>query len=718
MTPRELLNLGRQRRSKLRVHLIVLVLAVLLPALSVGAGTVWRLAETYRQSFETRLLDTSRALALFVDSEIEMALSAVVTLASSPLLDHEADFAAFREWAAEVGLRLGTWVVMHEAAPGFRMIANTGVPPGTPLPLPAPPGVGASDVIRRAVETGQPAVSDFFVGRASGRPVVLVVAPVIREGRVTYVVGMPIDPARLSERLHARSPSGQAFVSVADSAGRIIARSRDHDRFVGTVPPSRSVAEEDRRRRVFWAQSVYGEPALFSAQPLNAAPGWSVVVAEPYAQYRKNWLTPLLTLVAGGAGVIALGVVVAALLARRILSPIEALVRRADVVALGEGQQDGSRHADLPVRITEFEALRLASERSEVALVAREAEFRCIFETAAVGVVEFDAQTRRYLRANRRFCEIVGRTEDELVGHMGPEDLLHPDDQRLSPLALTAQKGHEVEAEVRFLRADGAVVWAHSTASVSARDAEGRPLRSVGVVKDITERRRIEEARALLAREVDHRARNVLAVVMATVRMTSRSDAKSYAEAIEGRVGAMARTHTLLADARWMGADLQALAEGEVAPFVRRKDCEGVSGPEARLAGPRVMLSAEAAQAISLVLHELVTNAVKYGAFSTPEGRVCLDWQVDALNGLFHLLWSEGGGPLVAEPLRRGFGTEMIQATVEAKLGGTVTREWRAEGLVFTLSLPLASVLAPNGDRRAQQDEDIRLQMEAHEPGR
>jgi two-component sensor histidine kinase len=238
------------------------------------------------------------------------------------------------------------------------------------------------------------------------------------------------------------------------------------------------------------------------------------------------------------------------------------------------------------------------------------------------------------------------------------------------------------------------------------------------VVKDITERRRIEEARALLAREVDHRARNVLAVVMATVRMTSRSDAKSYAEAIEGRVGAMARTHTLLADARWMGADLQALAEGEVAPFVRRKDCEGVSGPEARLAGPRVMLSAEAAQAISLVLHELVTNAVKYGAFSTPEGRVCLDWQVDALNGVFHLLWSEGGGPLVAEPLRRGFGTEMIQATVEAKLGGTVTREWRAEGLVFTLSLPLASVLAPNGDRRAQQDEDIRLQMEAHEPGR
>jgi PAS domain S-box-containing protein len=702
---RELFSLRSERFRPLRIHLIVLVLAVLLPALAVGAGTVWRFAETYRHSFEIRLQDTSRALALFVDSEIETSLYASATLASSPLLNREADFSAFLEWAREVGLLLGTSVVVHDAAADFRMVANTALPLGAAFPPPAPPGVGASDVIRRAAETKQPAVSDFFIGRASGRPVVLVAAPVIREGQVTHVVGVSIDPARLSERLHARSPSGQAFVSVADSRGRIISRSRDHDRFVGTVPPSRSVSEANRGRRVFWAQSVYGETALFSAQPLERAPGWSLVVAEPYAVYRKSWLTPLLTLMAGGASLIATGALVAALLARRILRPIKALVRRAEAVASGKGRAEAIVPVERVAMVAEFEALRLASERAEMALLAREAEFRSIFENAAVGVVELDARTQRYLRVNRRFCELVGRTEEQLVGQLGPKDLLHPDDQRLSPLAVAAEGAGEAEAEVRFLRPDGTLAWAQSTASVSARDAEGRPLRTVSVVQDITERRRTEEARALLAREVDHRAKNVLAVVMATVRMTSRSDPESYAEAIEGRVGAMARTHSLLADARWMGADLQTLAEGELRTFTRLQGCEPAIGPEAQLSGPRVIIAAEAAQAMSLVLHELATNAAKYGALSARTGLVRLDWQIDEAEAVLRLRWIEEGGPRVAEPLHRGFGTEMIQATVEAQLGGTVRREWQPRGLVFTLCVPLTSVLSSDGETRGYQED-------------
>jgi two-component sensor histidine kinase len=167
----------------------------------------------------------------------------------------------------------------------------------------------------------------------------------------------------------------------------------------------------------------------------------------------------------------------------------------------------------------------------------------------------------------------------------------------------------------------------------------------------------------------------------------------------------MARTHSLLADARWMGADLQTLAEGELRTFTRLQGCEPAIGPEAQLSGPRVIIAAEAAQAVSLILHELATNAAKYGALSARTGLVRLDWQVDEPKAVLHLRWVEEGGPPVTEPLRCGFGTDLIQATVEAQLGGKVSREWQPQGLVFTLCVPLASVLSSNGDAQGCQEE-------------
>jgi two-component sensor histidine kinase len=190
-------------------------------------------------------------------------------------------------------------------------------------------------------------------------------------------------------------------------------------------------------------------------------------------------------------------------------------------------------------------------------------------------------------------------------------------------------------------------------------------------------------------REVDHRAKNALAVVQAALRLTPREDARSFAEAVEARVGALARVQVLLAEANWRGADLRTLAEGAMAAFLPSAGLMP-DAPRAELDGKPVRLAATAAQPVSLVLHELSTNAVKYGALSAHGGVVTLSWRTDPVAGLLRLRWEERGGPAIAEPpARRGFGSRIIEATVRSQLGGQVENQWTPAGLACDIALPL-----------------------------
>jgi PAS domain S-box-containing protein len=276
-------------------------------------------------------------------------------------------------------------------------------------------------------------------------------------------------------------------------------------------------------------------------------------------------------------------------------------------------------------------------------------------------------------------CEIFG--VDAKSFKVTPERvkaLVDPDDwNQLSAAWFRGLDGsRSYETEFRVHRPNGEVRWCFGTAAATV-DEKNRLVRISGVATDITERKSAEERQSILTREVDHRARNVLAVVQSILRLTKTQNVDAYVAAVEGRIKALSVAHTLLSQSRWEGADLARLVAEELEPY--RAD-EAVS-----MNGPATMLHPRRAQTLALAIHELATNAAKYGALGRPSGKVKLSWRDD--EGGLTIEWSESGGPKVSAPDNQGYGTRVIRASLE-QLGGRAVFNWRPSGLCCTLSLP------------------------------
>jgi two-component sensor histidine kinase len=217
--------------------------------------------------------------------------------------------------------------------------------------------------------------------------------------------------------------------------------------------------------------------------------------------------------------------------------------------------------------------------------------------------------------------------------------------------------------------------------------------RTAAFVRDLAAARKAEEQQTLLAAELDHRVKNVLARVAVVARRT-REGSRSmdqFLDLFDGRIQSMANTHGLLSRGRWKGVYLADLVHGELEP------CIGTC--EATVKGPNVWLSAETTQALAMVLHELVTNAAKYGALSTPRGRVCVDWGYRS-NGkaqtVLTMRWQEIGGPPVRAPVRRGYGTSVISDLIPYELGGKVDIDYETDGVHCRIEFPLEQAKGPD----------------------
>ena len=302
---------------------------------------------------------------------------------------------------------------------------------------------------------------------------------------------------------------------------------------------------------------------------------------------------------------------------------------------------------------------------------------------------------------NRAAETIFGYSADEVVGRnvsmlMGAEDAARHDGHLAAYLRTGEPKIIGSGREVEGRRKDGSRVPL-DLAIAEWRDGEGKRF-FTGIMRDISARKADEARRTLLAREVDHRAKNALAVVQSVLRLTPRDKPGAFA-AVEARVAALGRVHSLLAESGWSGADLRAVAERELAPYAAARHGSGTaSRATISLDGPPVPLAPAAAQPFAMLLHELATNAAKYGALSAPGGAVEVRWRAGRRtgeDGMLRLRWTETGGPpVLAAPARRSFGSRVIEATVRGQLGGTVERRWERTGLVIEVAVPLARAAA------------------------
>jgi PAS domain S-box-containing protein len=335
---------------------------------------------------------------------------------------------------------------------------------------------------------------------------------------------------------------------------------------------------------------------------------------------------------------------------------------------------------------------------AEQALAERNIQLGLAAKAGLVGTYAYDVETE-IMQISDGYAAIHGFPEgtseirrSECLGGVHPDDV-----ERLVHLRDDAFRasGNEYSLEYRVVRPGGEVRWVEARGFISYND-RGCPHRVIGVNIDITERKRVEQQQDKLVAELDHRVKNVLATVQAVAAQTMRasSSMEHFVAAFDGRIRSMGSTHELLSRRRWADIPLTELVKRELAPYTIHNNT--------KIDGPEVMLSAEAAQSMAMVLHELVTNAAKYGALSTRDGRASVRWHLLVSGDAGARLcfeWQETGGPIVQPSKRPGYGTEVIRNLLPHELGGKVDMAFPSDGVRCRLDVPLSRLAG--GDRLA-----------------
>ena len=337
---------------------------------------------------------------------------------------------------------------------------------------------------------------------------------------------------------------------------------------------------------------------------------------------------------------------------------------------------------------------RMTAALEESRRHAREQEQRlaATYEHAAIGIAEVTPDGH-FVRVNEAICAITGRSREELMGGKLFR-FTHPDDVDADREAFRKQAAGELQfysMEKRFRRPDGREIWI-AVRSSPVRSADGSLLYFVRVVQDINERKQAELRQKLLVDELNHRVKNTLATVQSLASQTAGSTAnpKDFSIAFEGRLIALSKAHDQLTRHHWENAELRELLSGSLAPYA-------AAAPERIvLRGEDLVLRPRAVLTLAMAVHELTTNAAKYGALSLSGGSVEVRWEPLQTDGrkILRLEWRESGGPEVKVPTRRSFGSRLIEGSIRAELNGTAQLTYAPEGLRCEMLIPWIAAAA------------------------
>lgn len=551
----------------LRFHLIAFAAILVLPLFVIAALAVGWLAQTELAANEARLQRMAQDISASVDRDLVGWLTVLDTLATSELLK-AGDLEGFHARARAALRNRDVHVIL--VAPDYRQLLNTRVPFGDPLPR-----VSDSDSIETVFRTGLPYVSDVFIGKVAGEPVVNVEIPVFTGDRVGQVLVITFSPSRIGEIIGKEQLGTGWTVTVSDRKGNILAQRSDRE--VDDEPPTidqtstgSGIIHEAGADSTEWVEGYRWSPTT----------GWRTSVR----------------------------------------------VSRAVLDAPFWGSMTG------------LGALALLAGLSSIALATVLAR-RMSLSMDKLRVAASDLAAGRAIEAARQ------------------------------PIA----EANQVVDAIR----QAANIISDRTHALEASEEQSR--------------KQVDEIKLLMG-ELAHRNKNVMAVLQAIARQILRRSTtlQQFQESFDARIASLVRSNDLLFGAAGTNGSLRDLVHRQLAPFV---DTET---ERVEIRGEDVRLKPETVQSLGLALHELATNATKYGALSEAEGRVEVRWERVGATGL-ELTWREHGGPPVAEPTRSGFGQVVIERLTAQNLSGTVDYLFELSGVVWRLRAPDILVAVPDG---------------------
>jgi PAS domain S-box-containing protein len=680
-------------RLSARLRLFGLIAAVLVPVWLFAAYLLAQYAVNERQRFEREAQQVAHQVSLVVEGELTNLLTVVRGLSKSGELVN-GDLSGLHAQAVRLVQGSDRVILLRDI--GGKQFLNTNVPFGKELPPAVPLTAAEADKVRAGVVL----VSDVYAGPLSGQYRVAVGLPVHGPEGEPWLLAITVPTAYLRDAMRPAVPAGW-IAAIGDSDGNYIARSQLHEETTGKPGLPEYVAKVVGTSGTFTARNFQGQ-TLLAGYYRSDFSNWFYTANVPLSVVQEPLWRSVIAIGAIGVGAMLVSVALAYVVGNGFTKAARGLAARAE--ALGKGQ-----HVE-PMRtsIAEFAVIAETLVEAERAIAERKSELETVLETVPAAVwFTYDANAREVIR-NRFAAALMGLPADQRTS-FGTRDFVidtialkngQPVSREDRPLS-RAMRGEQTDGEeFEYILLDGT----RRVLLTSARpihDTFGRIVGAVQISLDITERKRGEEQRNLLVHELNHRVKNTLAVVQAIASQTLRSAAglEEAESALVSRLVSLAKAHDILTQENWSGADLDDVV---VASVTAHSAIERF-----RIEGDPVRLPPSLALSVAMAIHELTTNALKYGALSQTGGTVSIHWTKTPGDEADHLgiEWREQGGPPVKPPERKGFGTRMLVRIFDSERGG-VTIQFEPSGLRCVLEVDLPPRSGKDGRPAAAQPAD------------
>lgn len=649
--------------TTIRSRVLLLGASILLPAVIALSIVSTFLALSQRHAIEVERLSVANNLTITFDRELAGHIGSLATIAVLPEV-FSGDFAKAKTDLNQIRIVKGLAELAILNPQGRQIFTTSEAGHESPT-------ISSSEILSLA--KGRVYVSGIRPDPTPLQSTYDVAMPIYDGAQLRFIVVATI-PSKPLQALFAEAGMPPNWVAaVVDRDGNFVARSISADALIGKParPELITVAKSDRSEGEFENTTIEGLKAVNSFRRSSIS-GWTAVSAVPRETIRAPFQRAM-WLVGGGSLIIAvLGTLVGLYFARQISKPVEALSAAARAL---------QNNRPLPKVQTSIEEISCV-QQTMVQAFGKLGHLAAIVDATgdAIFSADFDGNC---LSWNRGAENLFGYSAEEMVGH--PVARLYPPD-RLSEAqenVAVVMAGQSTHHDTVRRHKDGSMidVWVDLSPIYGA---DGTVIAKSTIARDISERKKSEQIRQLLMLEVTHRSKNLLAVVASMAEQTYRSasNAADFKNNFIQRIRGLAASTDLVVKQDWQAIPLDELVDSQLKLFI------GDHPHRATISGPLVNLDHQACQALGLAFHELATNCVKYGAWSTADGKVSINWSATADDHI-ELTWEEIGGPPITEtPSRKGFGTVVIERLVASSLNGTVDIAYLPSGLRWTLRFP------------------------------